>query len=395
MKRFLKGLMVLVLLVATFVPYIHVSAAGDRINHYTWVVNKTENETVSADTDLLEYVMSKKHDVSSGADYNDDWLSFYGEFDGVYKYPKAEDGLTFVFNREETIDGVRHLYYDIKYTEVIVTKEASEPTIQYGHNNIWATSNGQVAVLYENRDTSEQAALDGEHYVSLGHVVDYVVGDSITVKAKANEGYHFVGWYVSDVQKGAEYYYRDQLVSTNANYTYQPGVTTISGIDGTINYLTAAFEQDSSSDEPTEPTITTYTIEEGNNQTYTKGSNTNIVIKANGDLSKLEAIEIDNGNVVDPSNYELANGSTILTLKSAFLENSSVGEHTIAFRYNDGKAEAKLTIANATNNNTTPSSNNTNNPQTADNIEFYVMMLGLSIIAIGGVGIYTKKKFFS
>lgn len=144
-----------------------------------------------------------------------------------------------------------------------------------------------------------------------------------------------------------------------------------------------------------EPETIEYTILEGANQTYTLGSNTNIVIKASGDLDKLQAIEIDNGNIISSSNYELASGSTILTLLASFLENSSAGEHTITFRYNDGEVSTKLTIANATNNNPTPISNNTNNPQTADNVEFYISMLGLSIIALGSIGIYTKRKFFS
>ena len=109
-----------------------------------------------------------------------------------------------------------------------------------GHNNIWATNGGKVAVLYED---SENPDHDGEHY-GIGHVVDYVKGDMITVKAEADEGYHFIGWFVSDVERGAEYYLRDSIVSTNANYTYQPGVTTVAGIDEAINYLTAAFEED-------------------------------------------------------------------------------------------------------------------------------------------------------
>ena len=115
-------------------------------------------------------------------------------------------------------------------------------TTQYGHNNIWKTGNGKVAVLYENRDAQEQPSLDGETWGN-GEVVDYVVGDEITVKAKADDGNKFVGWYVSDVEKGPDYY-KNQLVSTNANYTYKPGVTTVSGIDEPINYITAVFEED-------------------------------------------------------------------------------------------------------------------------------------------------------
>ena len=40
----------------------------------------------------------------------------------------------------------------------------------------------------------------------------------------------------------------------------------------------------------------------------------------------------------------------------------------------------------------TPINNITNNPQTGDNIMFYISMLGLSIIGLAGTGIYLKKK---
>lgn len=143
-----------------------------------------------------------------------------------------------------------------------------------------------------------------------------------------------------------------------------------------------------------------YTILDGANQTYILGSNTNIVIKASGDLDKLQAIEIDNGNMISSSNYQLASGSTILTLLSSFLENTSIGEHTINFRYSDGEVSTKLTIANETDNNPTPISNNTdnidnNNPKTHDNIDLYIMIFGLSTITLTSVGIYIKRKIIS
>ena len=92
-----------------------------------------------------------------------------------------------------------------------------------------------------------------------------------------------------------------------------------------------------------------YKILDGDNQTYTLGSNKDLVIRTNGDLDKLQGIEIDNGNPIDPKYYELESGSTILTLKSSFLEASSEGEHTITFKYDDGEVETKLTIAKAQN----------------------------------------------
>ena len=39
--------------------------------------------------------------------------------------------------------------------------------------------------------------------------------------------------------------------------------------------------------------------------------------------------------------------------------------------------------------------NTTNNPQTGDNIMFYISLLGISVIGLVGVGIYAKKKLFN
>ena len=106
-----------------------------------------------------------------------------------------------------------------------------------GHNNIWTITGGKVAVLYE------EGGFDGTDF-NGGTVVDYCNGDEITVKAQAEQGYHFVGWYVSNVQQGPQYYYTDKLVSQSTNYTYEPGTTMVQGIDEPINYLTAVFAED-------------------------------------------------------------------------------------------------------------------------------------------------------
>ena len=124
-----------------------------------------------------------------------------------------------------------------------------------------------------------------------------------------------------------------------------------------------------------------YKIIEGDNQTYTKGTNKDIVIKCNGVLEDFNGIEIDNGNPVDPSNYEVVSGSTILTLKASFLEESSLGEHTITFNYKDGgSAEAKLTIEEEV-----------VVPITGDSIISYLIVLISSIITLSTTVIYKKK----
>ena len=205
--------------------------------------------------------------------------------------------------------------------------------------------------------------------------------------------------------------------TTNVSSDRVPiGIKCTGGNGSDVNYpysFEPVYEDSNDPGNNDNPETVNYTILEGANQTYTLGSNETITIKASGDLDKLQAVEIDNGNPIDPSNYELADGSTVLTFKTSFLENSSVGEHEITFKYNDGEVSTKLTIANANsgndngngnngnngNNSTTPSSNTsgntTNNPQTADNVVFYILMLGLSVIALGSVGVYIKRRFFN
>ena len=128
--------------------------------------------------------------------------------------------------------------------------------------------------------------------------------------------------------------------------------------------------------------VADYKIIDGDGQTYIKGSNEDIVIKCNGALEEFNGIEIDNGNPVDPSNYEVESGSTILTLKSSFLEASSVGEHTITFNYKDGgSAEAKLTVAEEV-----------VVPTTGDNIILYVIICVVSLIILTASVICLRKK---
>ena len=124
-----------------------------------------------------------------------------------------------------------------------------------GHNNIWTVSGGEVAVLYEPWD------LDGTEFGD-GEVVNYCIGDEITVKAQAHDNYHFVGWFITDPQASVpENYVTEPVLSTNVNYTYQPGVTMVSGVSDPINYVTAVFEAD------TQQVTTTHTVnfKDGNN----------------------------------------------------------------------------------------------------------------------------------
>ena len=125
------------------------------------------------------------------------------------------------------------------------------------------------------------------------------------------------------------------------------------------------------------------------NQTYTINKDDTLTVRINADYSLFEnggKVYVD-GALVDSKNYTSKSGSTIITFAKDYMNSLSAGNHTLKVVFNNGgTAETTFTIANA---------NTTSNPQTGDNVMFYISMLGLSIIGLAGVGIYTKKKRFN
>ena len=124
----------------------------------------------------------------------------------------------------------------------------------YGHNNIWTTSGGEVTVLYENRKPT-QSRLNGNSWGN-GEVVEYLKGDPITLYARATTGYAFVGWFISDpLASNPDNYVQTPVISTDATFTYYPGITTVEGVDEPLNYLTAVFRSTSSVGQVTRVTV--------------------------------------------------------------------------------------------------------------------------------------------
>ena len=75
-----------------------------------------------------------------------------------------------------------------------------------------------------------------------------------------------------------------------------------------------------------------YVITAGANSVYKSSNMGTGSIVCSGPLEELTGIYVDN-KLVDPSNYTLKSGSTILTLKEAYLKGLSAGTHLITFEY--------------------------------------------------------------
>ena len=129
-----------------------------------------------------------------------------------------------------------------------------------------------------------------------------------------------------------------------------------------------------------------YEVTEGANQKYTITKNNEAKFKINADFRLFDTgkVYVDN-ELVDPKNYTAESGSTIITLKKEFVDTLSVGEHTLKVLFNDGgEAITTFNVAKVT----VP----TDNPQTGDNIGFYIISGILSIVGLAGAGIFYRRK---
>ena len=129
-----------------------------------------------------------------------------------------------------------------------------------------------------------------------------------------------------------------------------------------------------------------YEVTEGANQKYTITKNNEAKFKINADFRLFDTgkVYVDN-ELVDPKNYTAESGSTIITLKKEFVDTLSVGEHTLKVVFNDGgEAITTFNVARVT----VP----TDNPNTGDNIGFYIISGILSIVGLAGAGIFYRRK---
>lgn len=149
-----------------------------------------------------------------------------------------------------------------------------------------------------------------------------------------------------------------------------------------------------------------YRIIAGDNGRWTQGGDGSLGFTANGAYSKFTGIQVD-GKDVDTSQYTARSGSTIITLKPAYLDTLSAGKHTLTVLYTDGQTSGSFEIEKAAivdtsepedSGNATAAQPNkelgTSVPQTGDNSNI-VLWLGLFIVAsasLVGLWGYTRMK---
>ena len=137
-------------------------------------------------------------------------------------------------------------------------------------------------------------------------------------------------------------------------------------------------------------------IAAGANGSWQKGTKDGLTFTSNAAYKHFQKVQVD-GKDLDASNYTVKEGSTIVTLKTSYLETLSVGKHTLAIVSETGTATTEFTIkAAASANDRNPANPNgeaTESVQTGDNtnIMLWIVMLFVSA-SILGIAVYEKRK---
>ena len=99
-----------------------------------------------------------------------------------------------------------------------------------------------------------------------------------------------------------------------------------------------------------------YRILDGENSSWTQNTDGSIRIRGNGDISKFVNVKVD-GVIVDPVNYTVTEGSTIIEFRTEYLKTLSEGIHTFEMFWTDGSASTGFTVARNTSGSDDPGKN--------------------------------------
>lgn len=181
--------------------------------------------------------------------------------------------------------------------------------------------------------------------------VTYVeYGDSKDIVVEIKDGYKLIFVKVNDVDKTTELV-DNKLTLTNitSNYTIEVSVEKITVPTVPEEPEIEEPEEDQtpgnnntdngSKNSNNETDKKSYSVIEGSNQEIPVEGDKPASFKINADFKLFLSVYVDE-KLLDPSNYEVSNGSTIVTLKESYLKTLAEGKYSLKVVFKDG-GEAK------------------------------------------------------
>ena len=132
------------------------------------------------------------------------------------------------------------------------------------------------------------------------------------------------------------------------------------------------------------PAQVTYDILDGAGSSWTQNTDGSLAIRGSGEVSKFREVKVD-GVTVDPVNYTVTEGSTIITFKPEYLKSLSAGNHSFELVWTDGTAATNFTVdENA--------DQSAKSPKTGEDFSMALCTALLMVSCAGLAGIFAKRK---
>ena len=132
------------------------------------------------------------------------------------------------------------------------------------------------------------------------------------------------------------------------------------------------------------PAQVTYDILDGAGSSWTQNTDGSLAIRGSGEVSKFREVNVD-GVTVDPVNYTVTEGSTIITFKPEYLKSLSAGNHSFELVWTDGTAATNFTVAENTD-------QSAKSPKTGEDFSMALCTVLLMVSCAGLAGIFAKRK---
>ena len=132
------------------------------------------------------------------------------------------------------------------------------------------------------------------------------------------------------------------------------------------------------------PVQVAYDILDGAGSSWTQNTDGSLAIRGSGEISKFREVKVD-GVTVDPVNYTVTEGSTIITFKPEYLKSLSAGNHSFELVWTDGTAATNFTVAEN-------ADQSAKSPKTGEDFSMALCTVLLMVSCAGLAGIFAKRK---
>ena len=132
------------------------------------------------------------------------------------------------------------------------------------------------------------------------------------------------------------------------------------------------------------PVQVAYDILDGAGSSWTQNTDGSLAIRGSGEISKFREVKVD-GVTVDPVNYTVTEGSTIITFKPEYLKSLSAGNHSFELVWTDGTAATNFTVdENA--------DQSAKSPKTGEDFSMALCTVLLMVSCAGLAGMFVRRK---